>query len=221
MRQIPVVIPIIHCLCAKERKALLRRLLLVVVSVSALVTVLPAQNTRGSLRGTVQDTTGARIQSAKIVLQAVDSSMQREVSSEDRGEFRLDDVLPGTYRITVNANGFAAAQADISIAVSTVREVTITLKATAPSESVKVQGQSSSITTQPIDLASVVHQGVITRQDLKTLPLADRSFANIAYIAPGTEPVEPSDPTKARITAVATGGSSGLNNELSVDGVSN
>ncbi|HEV2273434.1 MAG TPA: TonB-dependent receptor, partial [Acidobacteriaceae bacterium] len=36
--------------------------------------------------------------------------------------------------------------------------------------------------------------------------------------APGTEPVEPSDPTKARITAVSTGGSSGLNNELSVDG---
>jgi len=200
---------------------LLRRLLLVVVSVAALVTVLPAQNPRGSLRGTVQDTTGARIQSARIVLQAVDSSMQREVSSEDRGEFRLDDVLPGAYRMTVNANGFAPAKADISIAVSTVREVTITLKATAPSESVKVQGQGSSITTQPIDLASVVHQGVITRQDLQTLPLADRSFANIAYIAPGTEPVEPSDPTKARITAVATGGSSGLNNELSVDGGDN
>ncbi len=200
---------------------MLRRLLLVVVSMAALVTVLPAQNPRGSLRGTVQDTTGALIQSARIVLQAVDSSMQREISSEDRGEFRLDDVLPGAYRMTVNANGFAPAQADISIAVSTVREVTITLKATAPSESVKVQGQSSSITTQPIDLASVVHQGVITRQDLKTLPLADRSFANIAYIAPGTEPVEPSDPTKARITAVATGGSSGLNNELSVDGGDN
>jgi len=215
------VIPITHCPCVKERKALLRRLLLVVVSVAALVTVLPAQNPRGSLRGTVQDTTGARIQSARIVLQAVDSSMQREVSSEDRGEFRLDDVLPGAYRMTVNANGFAPAQADISIAVSTVREVTITLKATAPSESVKVQGQSSSITTQPIDLASSVHQGVITRQDLQTLPLADRSFANIAYIAPGTEPVEPSDPTKARITAVATGGSSGLNNELSVDGGDN
>ncbi len=55
-------------------------------------------------------------------------------------------------------------------------------------------------------------------QDLETIPLAARSFANIAYLVPGTEPVEPSDPTKARITAVSTGGSSGLNNELSVDG---
>jgi hypothetical protein len=56
---------------------------------------------------------------------------------------------------------------------------------------------------------------------LQTLPLAARSFANIAYLAPGTEPVEPSDPTKARITAVSTGGSSGLNNDLSVDGGDN
>src|SRR5262249_13056812 len=57
--------------------------------------------------------------------------------------------------------------------------------------------------------------------DLWTVPLAARSFANIAYLVPGTEPVEPSDPTKARITAVSTGGSSGLNNELSVDGGDN
>ncbi|HEV2688501.1 MAG TPA: hypothetical protein VGV35_08095, partial [Bryobacteraceae bacterium] len=57
--------------------------------------------------------------------------------------------------------------------------------------------------------------------DLETIPLANRSFANIAYLVAGTEPVEPSDPTKARITAVSFGGSSGLNVELSVDGGDN
>jgi len=80
---------------------------------------------------------------------------------------------------------------------------------------------ASSITTESIDTASAVHQGVVTGRDLETLPLAARSFANIAYPVPGTEPVEPSDLTKARITAVSTGGSSGLNNELSVDGADN
>src|SRR5262249_20757677 len=71
------------------------------------------------------------------------------------------------------------------------------------------------------DTASAVRGSVVTGQDLGTVPLAVRSFANIAYMVPGTEPVEPSDPTKARITAVSTGGSSGLNNELSVDGGDN
>src|SRR5271165_1683716 len=97
-----------------------------------LITALHAQNSRGSLRGTVQDATGARVASARIVAQSSDSASQRETNSEDRGEFRLDDLLPGNYRITVNAAGFAPAHADVAIAVATVREVTVTLKAVVP-----------------------------------------------------------------------------------------
>jgi hypothetical protein len=182
---------------------------------------LHAQNVRGSLRGTVQDVSGARISSAKIVAQLSASSVQREATSEDRGEFRLDDLQPGNYRITITAAGFAPAQADVVVAVATVRDITVTMKPSAAPETVQVHAEVSSITTQAVDVASAVHQGVVTTQDLETLPLAARSFANIAYLVPGTEPVEPSDPTKARITAVSTGGSSGLNNELSVDGGDN
>jgi hypothetical protein len=193
----------------------------VLLSAMIATSVVHAQNPRGSLRGTVQDASGARIPSANIVVKSLDSPLQREATSEDRGEFRLDDLHPGAYRMTVTAPGFAQAQANVSITVSSVREVTVTLKLAAPAETVSVQGQNSSITTQPVDLVSVVHQGIVSSQDLQTLPLAARSFANIAYLAPGTEPVEPSDPTKARITAVSTGGSSGLNNDLSVDGGDN
>ena len=105
--------------------------------------------------------------------------------------------------------------------VSSVRELTVTLKLPAVQQTITLDDQIRSVTTQFIDPASTVHQAVIFQQDLQTIPLAARSFANIAYLAPGTEPVEPSDPTKARITAVSTGGSSGLNNELSVDGADN
>ena len=198
-----------------------KRIFAITAFLVSITLAVQAQNPRGSLRGTVQDATGARIPSARILVRSLDSAVEREATSEDRGEFRLDDLLPGTYHVTVNATGFAEAQAEVSIAVSSVREVTVALKAAAPSETISVVGQTSSITTQPIDLVSVVHQGVVSSHDLETLPLAARSFANIAYLAPGTEPVEPSDPTKARITAVSTGGSSGLNNDLSVDGGDN
>jgi hypothetical protein len=186
-----------------------------------LTTTLHAQNPRGSLRGTVQDATGARISSAKIMAQLSGSSVKREAASQDQGEFRLDDLLPGNYRITISAAGFAPAQADVAIAVANVRDIAVTMKPAATSETVNVQGSSSSITTETIDTSSAVRGGVVGSQDLETLPLPARSFANIAYLVPGTEPVEPSDPTKARITAVSTGGSSGLNNELSVDGAEN
>jgi hypothetical protein len=204
----------------KRVDLLLRKVLFLIASLLVL-TPAQAQNPRGSLRGAVLDPTGARVPSAHVIVQAVDSSLRREAVTEDRGEFRVDDLPPGSYQLTVNAAGFAQAQADVNVALSSVREITVTLHAVAAPETVKVRGENASITTQPIDLASVVHQGVITSKDLEILPLASRSFANIAYIAPGTEPVEPSDPTKARITAVSTGGSSGLNNELSVDGADN
>jgi Carboxypeptidase regulatory-like domain/TonB dependent receptor len=184
-------------------------------------TALFAQNPRGSLRGTVQDATGARVLSAKIEAQLSGSSVRREANSEDHGEFRLDDLLPGLYRVTVTAKGFGQATADVAVAVSVVRDITVTLKPENARATVNVQGNSSSITTETIDTASAVHGGVVGSQDLETLPLPARSFANIAFLVPGTEPVEPSDPTKARITAVSTGGSSGLNNELSVDGADN
>src|SRR5271155_1466235 len=197
---------------------LLRTAFTLSLSAVLLTASLYAQNSHGSLRGTVQDATGARISSAKIVAQLAGSSIQREAVSEDRGEFRLDELLPGNYRVTITAAGFASAQAEVAIAVASVRDITVTLKPAGTSQTVSVQGNSSSITTETIDTSSAVRGGVVGSQDLENLPLPARSFANIAYLVPGTEPVEPSDPTKARITAVSTGGSSGLNNELSVDG---
>ena len=179
------------------------------------------QSSTGAIRGVVQDKQGARIPAAMVRVQFDAPDVHRDAVSDSRGDFRLDALLPGTYTLTVTANGFNEARSQVVVEVSTVRDVVVTLQAATVRESVKVESQAESVTTQSIDLASAVHQTVISEQDLTTLPLAARSFANIAYLAPGTEPVEPSDPTKARITAVSTGGSSGLNNELSVDGGDN
>ncbi|HWX56022.1 MAG TPA: carboxypeptidase regulatory-like domain-containing protein [Verrucomicrobiae bacterium] len=180
-----------------------------------------AQLPQGALQGIVQDATGARIKSAKVVVRASGFSFLREAKTDSQGEFRLEDLLPGAYKMTVTATGFARAQSEVRIVVSSTRDTVVTMTPAAVQQDVNVEGQASSITTQPIDMTSTVHQSVITAQDLETIPLAHRSFANIAYLAPMTEPVEPSDPTKARITAVSFGGSSGLNVDLSVDGGDN
>ena len=161
-----------------------------------LATAVHGQNSTGTLRGVVQDSSGARIPSATVVAQAVGSSLKREIKSDDHGEFRLNELLPGKYRVVVNAQGFAEASSDVTVIVSSVRDVAVTLKLIAPRETVNVQARPSSITTQPIDLASVVHQGAVSEHDLETIPLAHRSFANIAYLVPGTMPRE--RPAKSR-----------------------
>jgi hypothetical protein len=197
------------------------RAALTFLSLLSLAAAAPGQITTGSVRGIVQDQTGARVSGALIEVRIPTAAWIRRAMSDRHGEFMLENLPPGQYEMTVSASGFATASAEVLTAVSTVCDIAVSLTPAAVQQSVNVKSQGSSITAQPIDLASNVHQSVITSQDLETLPLPARSFANIAYLAPGTEPVEPSDPTKARITAVSTGGSSGLNNELSVDGGDN
>lgn len=180
-----------------------------------------AQNFRGNIVGEVVDTSGARIPNARIIARALQTSFERQATSDAQGEFRLADLPPGPYRLTASATGFSDATSDVSAVVSSVQDIKVTLKPAPVQQSVTVQGQASSITTEPIDITTDVHGGAVSAQDLETIPLAHRTFANIAFLVPGTEPVEPSDPTKARITAVSFGGSSGLNDVLSVDGGDN
>jgi outer membrane receptor protein involved in Fe transport len=192
-----------------------------VCSVLIIAAITWGQAFRGSIIGHVEDASGGRIPNATIVLHARASSLERSVTSDNHGDFRADDLPPGGYHVSVTAPGFAQAGSDLEVVVGMVKEITATLQPDVVQQTVKVRAQASSISTEQIDLSSAVHQGAVSAEDLQDIPLAHRSFANIAFLVPGTEPVEPSDPTKARITAVSFGGSSGLNVELSVDGGDN
>ncbi len=76
--------------------------------------VAPAQEFRGALRGIVQDAGGGRVPAAKIIVRAAESPLQREASSDSRGEFRIDNLLPGVYRVKVQASGFAEANSNVN-----------------------------------------------------------------------------------------------------------
>ncbi len=180
-----------------------------------------AQDFRGSLSGVVKDSTGGYISAAAAMIQLLGADLKRDTKTNSDGEFRFNALPPGEYRITVNAKGFAQATSTVPVQVTKAQNIAVTLKPAALSQILNVTAGASSITTKPTDTVSTVQGGVVTSRDLETLPLASRTFANIAYLVPGTEPVEPSDPTKARITAVSFGGSSGLNDVLSVDGGDN
>lgn len=207
-------------ICTKQRLPK-GRVILLLSCLLLTAAVAGAQNPGGTIEGIVRDASGGRVPSARVAVRQLQAQTTRKITTDTRGEFRLDNLPPGPYRVTVEAPEFAEASADVAVEVSTVHDVTVTLQPAAVRQAVNVHGTASSITSQPLDTTSAVHGGVVTAHDLETIPLAARSFANISYLVPGTEPVEPSDPTKARITAVSFGGSSGLNDQLSVDGGDN
>src|SRR5271165_5537465 len=155
-----------------------------------------AQNARGSLQGEVQDASGARIKASNVTVSNNGSGLERKTTTDSHGQFRLSDLMPGTYHLVVSAQGFAEASSDVVVQVSTVRDVLVTLRPASLQQTVNVKAEPSSITTQELNTTNAVNGGVVTGKDLQDIPLAARSFANIAYMVPGTEPVEPSDPTR-------------------------
>ncbi|MGH9762885.1 MAG: carboxypeptidase regulatory-like domain-containing protein, partial [Blastocatellia bacterium] len=179
-----------------------------------------AQISEGAIVGTVSDVNGGRVTGATVTATG-SGGVKRTASTGSTGEFRIESLQPGEYSLKIDANGFGAYQRTVSVAVSASPTVSIVLAAGQVSESVQVRAPAGSLASQPLETTSGVEKTVINHEDLVELPLAHRSFANIAYLAPMTEPVEPSDPTKARITAVSFAGSSGLNVDLSVDGGDN
>ncbi|MCU1220118.1 MAG: Oar protein [Candidatus Angelobacter sp.] len=180
-----------------------------------------AQSPEGALVGTVSDATGARIAAATVTVSARDYALNRTAKTGKLGEFSLETLPPGEYEVTVKAPGFASKAGHVTVSVTSTSSMNITLQPASVQQSVRVEGTGGSLTAQPIETSSSVVKTTIGLRDLDEVPLAHRSFANVAFLAPMTEPVEPSDPTKARITAVAFGGSSGLNVDLSVDGGDN
>jgi len=179
-----------------------------------------AQSPEGAIVGTVVDTSNARIAGATVKASAKGFALMRSVKTNAVGEFRIESLPPGTYVVSVEAKGFAAKSGEVMVAVTSTPTVSVKLQPASVQQTVNVANPAS-LTASPIETSSSVVKTSIGQADLESVPLAHRSFANIAYLAPMTEPVEPSDPTKARITAVSFGGSSGLNVDLSVDGGDN
>src|SRR5258707_4741593 len=179
------------------------------------------QSVQGTLLVAVEDSAGGRIAGAGVTVTLEKAALSRSANTNDRGEVRFESLPPGTYSIAVRASGFEEKSSRVAVSVSSQATFAVILGPEALKETVRVRDRGPSLATQPIETTSNTIETVITAEDLDEIPLSARSFANIALLSPFTAPVEPSDPTKARITAVSFGGSSGLNVDLSVDGGDN
>jgi hypothetical protein len=179
------------------------------------------QLTEGALAGTVTDASGAAIAGARVTAVPIGRETEYTIAADDEGRFRLP-LPPGEYQVRVVQPGMAAViYPHFSIYAGVTASLTVTMKPATATVTVEVRAQQSLLDTATLQTTTSTVQTVIGGKDIGELPLAQRSFANIAYLAPMTEPVEPSDPTKARITAISFAGSSGLNVTLTVDGGNN
>jgi hypothetical protein len=152
-----------------------------IVLVLMMTRMLPAQTFRGGIAGTVQDSTGAVVAHAKIVLTGTETGFQRSMESTGSGDYSFQDLSPGTYSVEVAESGFQTTKIDkISVRPGQVYSLDIKLGMVTAAEQVEVNAAEVSL-----DTVSSTNNSVVNEQAVANIPLNGRDFTQLIKIVPG------------------------------------
>src|ERR1700686_645567 len=128
----------IRTLAAVRFLAIAALLMAIVFSVST-----NAQTFRGTILGTVTDTSGAAVSGATVSVKNTGTGLLRTVTTDDDGNYSTPELPIGTYSVTVEKSGFKAGLVSgISVEVSTERRADVVLQPGEVSEIVEVSGDA-------------------------------------------------------------------------------
>jgi len=162
------------------RKLITVTILTVLIAVSAV-----AQLNRGTITGTVTDSTGAVIAGARIQARNTATSAVYESQSTDAGVYTLPNLPVGTYEVSVESSGFKRFVApDLKLGATDVLRVDAVLEVGAVTETVEVTAQLARIQTDSPQVGtSLSHASIV---DLPLSISGARSPEAFAYsLTPG------------------------------------
>ncbi len=108
-----------------------------------------AQSTFGSIRGSVQDASGAAIPNTEVTLHSVDENTDHMVKTDDSGNYVLENVKAGKYSIRAKREGFADSVLDgITLAARQDLRFNITMAIAAQTTTVQVTSSAAEINTE-------------------------------------------------------------------------
>ncbi len=148
----------------------------------ALVCLIPisAQQTLGSINGTVEDSSGAAVAGATVSATNAAINVTATAITSGTGYFQIFNLPIGNYVVKVNRNGFETTQLT-AIPVQEARATTVnaTLKVGQATESVTV-------TATPLLNATDTTNGyTLDSSQIEITPLATGSFTQMAVLSPG------------------------------------
>src|SRR5688572_11255501 len=184
------------------------------VLVLLLTTVAWSQGFQGTIRGSVQDPSGALIPGASVTITNVATGGTRTQLTSDTGGFNFPNLLVGNYTVTVELQGFKKLNREnVQVTANTISDVVALLEVGAITEEVSV-----TVGEQKVELSSAQLQGYTTRNivDLPN-PMLTGDPNNFAVLAPGTTTM----PGGVAGTGGSIGGNRPRNNNFVVDGVDN
>jgi hypothetical protein len=99
----------------------------------------------GQIRGQVTDSTGAVIPGAKIEIHNPVTAYQSSITSDQSGQFRIDNVPFNRYHMSVSAAGFTNREQDVEVRAAVPVQANISLQVAGATQSVTVEASSEDV----------------------------------------------------------------------------
>lgn len=174
--------------------------------------------TSGAIVGTVQDPSGAAVSGATIAVTSLETSVIRTTVTGADGTYDVSELPLGTYQVAVNSKGFKKAiQSPLTIAIKSRVRADFHLEVGAQTTVVHVSGGAN----QLLQTDTAETGGLVTRTELKSLPIITRNFLSVAATLPGSGPGQSG--SRQQIlngAAVSVSGASAEANNTIIDGLS-
>jgi hypothetical protein len=159
-------------------KNVLRLFMILCIALAGTAAFAQDIQTKGTIGGIVTDSNGGILPNAKVTVEGQQANATTQTN--DQGVYKVDNLLPGTYTVTVEQAGFKKSVSK-GVIVYVGREATINPKLEA--------GNISEIVTVTdtggIDQASSAVNQNLSDQLFSNIPVA-RGVVGLFYIAPGT-----------------------------------
>jgi len=194
-----------------------RRSFGILLALLAIVATLSsAQTFRGTILGTVSDTSGAVITGATVRVKNAATGLERTAESSTDGNYAIPELPIGTYTVTVTHPGFqTAAITNVVVDVATERRVDVALKPGQVSDTVEVTGEAIA----QIDTTTDVLGGTLDAKTIANIPVNGRDYTKLIYLNPGVagSPDQISD-SPGSFGTFSMNGSRGRSNNYLLDG---
>ncbi|MGB7227071.1 MAG: carboxypeptidase-like regulatory domain-containing protein [Candidatus Acidiferrales bacterium] len=134
-----------------------------------------------SLRGTVTDSSGAAVPNAKVTLINTDTNVPRQTATTAGGAYNFAAVLPGMYKLTVEAPGFHTyVQTGLQLQVNLPATTDVRLQVGEVTQTVEVKGQAPLLNQTNASLGQTMGTNAI-----ENLPLDQENTVLLLSLQPG------------------------------------
>ena len=177
------------------------------------------QFTRGTLKGTVADPNTAVVPGAKVTVKNDATGTEVNTTTDSDGGFTAADLLPGTYTVTVEKQGYKkTVQTNVNVVAGTVSSTAVVLAAGNISEIVTVTGSGE----EALQTETSQVSGTIGTRKVEELPSngAGGGIDTLALLVPGVSATR-ANGSNTNGAALSVNGNRSRSNNFQIDGQDN